>query len=93
MYLLEKDCSSSESNNINEDEKKKTKVLYYNDEMEELEKYGVLKYFAYPLKKVYSFTKNTLGCCKRNEATNPNSDDDRPHNEEEEDAESQEDGF
>jgi len=58
--------------------------------MEELEGLGYLKYFAYPFKKVYSFTKNTLVCCKRNDAT-PGSDDERP--EVEEDEESQEENF
>lgn len=58
--------------------------------MEELESFGYFKYFAYPIKKVISFTRNTLVCCKRSDAS-PGSDEERP--EVEEDEESQEENF
>lgn len=55
--------------------------------MEDLQNFGYFKYLAYPLKKIYSFTMNTMSCCKRSDAGGPGSD---PEDEEEEDYESQE---
>ncbi len=73
---------------MNSDEKK-PKVLYYNDDLEELEKFGYLKYIAYPLLKVYKFSRNSLVCCKRNEERTNN--EERPDDEEE--VESPEDNY
>jgi len=41
------------------------KILYYNDDLEELSQLGVLKYVAYPFKKSYKFTRDKLFCCRR----------------------------
>lgn len=81
--INKKECSSTDSN-PNEDEKKKQKILYFNENLEDL---GYFRYLASPFVKIYTLTKNTMGCCKRKEA-NPNSEDER--GEDDEDIDSQE---
>jgi hypothetical protein len=41
------------------------KILKYNDDLEELSKYGVLKYFVYPFKVISKMIKEKGACCKR----------------------------
>ena len=47
-------------------------VLYYNDDFEELNKFGLFKYFVYPVIKGYYCIKEKLFCCccSRNLETN-----------------------
>jgi len=50
---------------INEDEA--PQILRYNDDLEELNRYGPLKYIFYPIKKSYKFMKSkSMWCRKRN---------------------------
>lgn len=41
------------------------KILYYNDDLEELNRYGFFKYVLYPAKKSYKFMKDKTACCRR----------------------------
>ena len=42
------------------------KVLYYNDDLEELSSLGYLKYVVYPIKRSYRYFKSTIfGSCSR----------------------------
>ena len=44
----------------------KSKVLVFNDDLEELNSLGYFKYLAYPVKKTFEEIKNTIiSCAKR----------------------------
>jgi tetratricopeptide (TPR) repeat protein len=58
----------TETDDINEkdnDIENSQRVLKYNDDLEELNKFGLLKYIAYPVKITLKYLKFKTTCCKR----------------------------
>ena len=43
----------------------KNKVLKYNDDLEELNRFGIFKYVAYPVKMSMKFFQERMNCCRR----------------------------
>jgi len=60
------------NNQLNKPQSKEEgpKILYYNDDLEELNRYGPLKYVFYPVKKSVKFVKDKTACCRRRGGAN-----------------------
>ena len=50
-------------------EEEDKKILKYNDDLEELNKFGIFKYVVYPIKMSFKYVKEKFSCCKKRQTT------------------------